>query len=307
VSAPEELVLLGSAADETRLLVHPLHGFSMPIPGHPALATPATPGPPAYHALVKMTDLPVELGVRIDALATSTDPQALAMSLTQAYAMSRAQEVRRVAPLRGRLLGHGFQGGANTIYVVRDAGPASQMEHVEVHTRQDGETTWAVYVTTRWVSSEVDVVRWAHLRTALGGQAYWDPASPRTNAPRLWPASSVFAEPDARLQLLPAAQGDAEKMSAELGPLGDDDANGLVDLLINTASGDDPPTGEVSEALIGAYCRRLVGRAPTTRAGETLLRNTPAIKTFHDLRAWCWQAIWALGHRPDQTDRSQLN
>lgn len=298
--------MLGAATDETRLLVHRGHGFSIPIPGRAVQETALPEGPPTYHALVTMTDLPVEIGVRIDELPSEMDPQALAMALTQAYATSRAQDLRRVAALRGRLLGQGFHGGANTIYVIRSADPPTRMEHIEVHTRQDGDKIWAVYVTTRWAPSEVDVVRWAHLRTALGGQAHWGADAPRTEPPRLWPARSRFAELDARLQLVPEAMGDADTMSTELGEISDDDANLTIDMLINTANADDPPTAEVSEALLEAYCRRIAGRAPS-QAAERLMRNTPAIATFHDLRAWCWQAIYAISHRPGQPDRSKLN
>jgi hypothetical protein len=296
------LVLLGDAADETRLLAAPGGGFSIPIPGHPVLVTWLPSGPPAYHAIVVLGDLPVELGVRIDALSTDVEPQALAASLTQAYAMSRAQEVGRVAPLRGRLLGAGFHGGANTIYVQRDPSPSPQMEHLHVHVHRDGATTWAVYVTTRWASADVDVVRWAHLRSATAGQEQWDAGAPRRTPPRLWPAHSSFADLDARLRLLPAAQNDAERMSTELGPLGDAEASTLVDALISTATGDDPPTAPVSDALLAAYVQRIAARAPA-RAGETLVRNTVGVRTFHDLRAWCWQAIWALGHRTGQPRR----
>lgn len=297
-------MLLGSPADETRLLAHRGRGFSIPIPGHPVLATALPPGPPAYDAVVTMTDLAIEIGVRIDTLPAGTEPLALASSLTQAYAVSRAREVRRVAPLRGRLLGDGFHAGANTIYQRRDGGPAALMEHVQVHVREDIDAgaTWAVYVTTRYAAADLDVVRWAHLRSAMAGQEQWNPAQPRTAAPPLWPAHSDFAELTARLLLLPEAHAEAQRKSTELGPLSEADAAAVVDELISTASGDEPPTAPVSEALIGAYCRRIAPRIPT-RAGETLMRNTPGIKTFHDLRAWCWQGIWAVGHRPDQPDR----
>ena len=299
--AADGFELLGAPADETRLLLHRGRGFSLPIPGHASrVAVPA--GPPAHDVAVAMADLAVEIGVRIDALPTAAEPAALAASLTQAYALARAAQVRRVAALRGRLLGEGFHAGANTIYQRRDTGPAPLMEHLQVLVRADDTTAWAVYVTTRYAAADLDVVRWAHLRSAMAGHERWEPAGPRTVAPLLWPAYSEFAELDARLRLLPAAQTEAHRKSRELGPLSEADAAAVVDELISAASGDEPPTAPVSEALIGAYCRRIAPRIPT-RAGETLLRNTPAIRTFHDLRAWCWQGIVAVGHRPDQPDR----
>jgi hypothetical protein len=304
VSDPAEgFVLLGTPADETRLLVHRGHGFSIPIPGHPVLAASIPPGLPAYDVVVELTDLPVEIGVRIDRMPLGPEPVALAATLTQAYAASRAAELRRVGPLRGRLLGQGFDGGANTIYARRDAGPAPQMEHVQVVVHEEDDATYAVYLTTRYAAADVDVVRWANLRTAMAGTQRWDADDPRTEAPRLWPAASAFAELGPRLLLSPAAHAEAQRKSAELGPLTEPQAAALVDVLISTATSDEPPTHDLHPHMLEIYCRQIAACGPT-QACEVILRNTPELRTIHDLRAWCWQGIWALGHRPGQVETS---
>ena len=228
----EGFELLGTPADETRLLVHRGRGFSIPIPGHPVLAASIPPAPPTYDVIVTLTDLAVEIGVRIDRMPLGPEPVALAAALTQAYATSRAADLRRVGGLRGRLLGDGFDGGANTIYARRDAGPAPQMEHVQVVVHEEDDATYAVYLTTRYAAADVDVVRWANLRTAMAGTQRWDAGDPRTEPPRLWPEASAFAEPGARLLLSPSAHAEAQRKSAELGQLTEAQAAALVDALI---------------------------------------------------------------------------
>jgi len=227
--------LLGDPADETRLLVHRQLGLSLPIPGHPTRVSAHPPAPPTYDVVIALDDLAVELGVRIDTLPAGGDPVALAAALTQAYAMSRSDQVRRVGALRGRLLGHGFHGGANTIYVRRDSGATPQMEHVQVVVHQTADATWAVYLTTRYASADIDVIRWAHLRSAMAGQQHWDAAAPRLVAPPLWPTTSAFAEPAARLRLTAAAQAEAEHKRDELGPLTEAEPTAPVDALIGSA------------------------------------------------------------------------
>jgi hypothetical protein len=99
----------------------------------------------------------------------------------------------------------------------------------------------------------------------MAGQEQWRPGQARLEAPRLWPARSDFAELDVRLRLLPEAQAEAQRKSAELEPLSKADAAAVVSELIATAGGDEPPTAPVSEALIGAYCRRIAPRLVLAR------------------------------------------
>ena len=291
-------MLLGVPADETRLLVHHGRALTIPLPGHPALAATLPAPPPAYDVVATLADLAVEIGVRVDELPRGNNPTALAASLTQAYALTRAQEVRRIMGLRPHQLGAGFDAGTNTIYTRRDAGPTPQMEHLTVLVRDDARATYAVHVTVRYAAADLDVVRWNHLRAALAGGPAWDDEAARTAPAALWPAESAFAALDARLQLTAAAQAEAERKATELGPLDEAAAAAFLDALVTTSGGDEPPTATVTPAMREGYCARVAAAGPT-RAGETLLRNSGELRTVHDVRAWCWQGIEAIRRRPD--------
>src|SRR4051794_19660259 len=125
--------LLGSAADETRLLVERETGYSIPIPGHPALAQPPATLP-AYAALVLMADQPINLGFRIDTLPVGVELQPLATALAATYATNRAGHAPGVTQLLGRELAHGATAGARSIYDVRETvtRDARSMEQLEV-------------------------------------------------------------------------------------------------------------------------------------------------------------------------------
>lgn len=81
-----------------------------------------------------------------------------------------------------------------------------------------------------------------------------------------------------------------------MGPLTDVEAGELTEQLLQVSNSDDPPTLEVHPYILEQTCRQLAMRGPP-RAIEAMLRNTKQIKTTHDLRAWCWQCIWAMRNR----------
>lgn len=134
--------LLGSDDDDTRILLNRAVGYSIPIPGRPRLA-PITGGRPAYHAIVKMSGHPIELGFRIDELPAGMDAGALAIALATAYATNRATAPADPAPVKGDALARSASAGASCLYTLLDPVGALSgeriMEQLEVTIRtRDG-------------------------------------------------------------------------------------------------------------------------------------------------------------------------
>ena len=294
--------LLGAPDDETRLLVHRASGYSTPIPGHPTLVAqdPRT-APPRYDAIVRLADLKLEHGVRIDELPAGTDPEELAQALARAYASDRAATPPNIRPVVPAGRPEGTRGAATAMYMLRDVSGTIEQLVVLVHPRDGG--LWALYHTIRHALREVTPVQWAHVRSATVDKQHWDPAAPRTVAPPLWPAHSAYAKPSATLELTPEAWSEAQAKAADVGPLDDRDTEQLVHVLLETANTDDTPTFQVPPVLIQLLTRRIAMIGPS-RATDVLLRNLSGVVTAHDLRAWCWQGIWAIGNRDDR-DASQ--
>jgi hypothetical protein len=300
--ADPDFELLGTSTDETRLLVHKGAGYSIPIPGHPVVAT-APAGSPAYGAIVRMADVPIEHGFRLDDLPTSTEPAGLAQALATAYANARAETPPPVRAVPPKLRADGAAAAASALYVLRDAADRS-MEHLVVTIKpRNAAAVWALYHTARYTIREVNPIRWAHVRTAIADKQHWDPAAPRRTTPALWPATSAFAECSAALKLTESAWAEASAKAAAIGPLADDETEALAKLILGMANNDDPPTLALHPYILELAMRQIAMQGPT-RAAEAILRNLAEVKTTHDLRAWCWQCVWAIGNRDDR-DPSQ--
>jgi len=290
-------VLLGAPEDETRLLLHRGCGFSIAIPGHPTLTTPSQPSP-RYDTLVTLSDLRIELGFRLDQLPTGTEPRALALTLATAYASERTDERPRPDALPPPLRARGADAAVRVSYAVRGHEPAT-IELLVVTVRRHDRGLWALYLTARHAVPDLNPVQWANVRAALLGHQHWEPAAPRTEATRVWPAASAFAELAAPLTLSAHAWSEAQHKAAAIGPLEDHQTERLVRLLVDVANGDQPPAVEIPDVLRQMIARQIIECGPA-RAAETICRDLDSATTAHDLRAWCWENIWAIGNRADR-------
>ena len=286
--------LLGVASDETRMLVHRASGYSIPIPGRPVLRDPVPGAKPTYDAIAMMTDLQIELGFRIDRLPTETDPQALAIALATAYGNARATEPPQLRPLAGDNLAKGATAGAWCSYLLRDV-PDRTMEQLEVSTRSDTGGVSALYFTVRYPIPIVNPVQWAHFHAAIRGHQRWNTDAIPTIAPTLWP-ESAFALSGVALTFTREADREADQKAAELGVIADDQTAELLKILLEFSNNDVQPTMELPQFLKTLIPNRLIAHGPADVA-QVLLRNFDQIKTMHDLRAWIWQCIWAMGNR----------
>jgi hypothetical protein len=285
------------ADGETRLLLHRGCGYSIAIPGQPAIATDLPAPPPAYDVVVRLSAPVMELGFRLDTLPVATEPVALATALALTYSAARAGEQPAMTPQPAVARAVGADAAVTGMYAVAPAALAT-MEHLMVLVRRSGDSLWALYGTIRFSRTDVNAIRWAHVRTAMMGAQHWDPAAARTSAPRLFPEASPLAEPSAKLDWTDDAWAEAQAKAADLGPLTDRQTQTLVQLLIDFTKSDDPPTLELHPAMIQLITQR-VSSIGASRAAEVLLRNVELVKTTHDLRAWCWQCVWAIGNRAD--------
>jgi hypothetical protein len=294
-------VLLGSPDDETRLLIHRGCGFSLALPGHPALAPPAQTSP-RYDTLVRLSDLPVEHGFRLDALPDGIEPRALALSVATTFASERADAPPSPEPLPSALRARGADIAVRTSYVVRGESPTT-VELLVVTVRRHERGVWVLYHTVRHAVSELDPVQWANIRAAVLAHQHWEPRTPRMETPSVWPKESALAEPSVAMTLSAPAWSDARSKAADIGRLEDQETERLVRLLVDIANGDLPPASEIPSFMHPMIARQIIECGPA-RAAETICRGLDSVRTAHDLRAWCWGNIWAIGNRARvRTDR----
>lgn len=282
-----DFALLGSVGDETRLLVHRSAGYSIPIPGHPTITEPTEPLP-KLDLVVTMTDLDVELGVRLDTLPSGMQPAALSIALATAFGTTRAGTAPTVRAAKADT--------ATALYEIK--GESDRLEHLTVAVKERDGGLWALYLIARYRIANVTPLQWANLRSAMFPNQHWDPAAPRASAPPLWPTASTFAMPTPALALTEQAAREASAKAADLGAMSRDVVVGLTDLLLDFSSQDQAPTEDMPQVILDMARRQLAARAPS-RVAEVLTRNLDAVKTVFDFRAWCWQCISAIGNRAE--------
>jgi hypothetical protein len=280
--------LLGDATDETRLLRH-ASGYSIAIPGHPAITT-APASPPGYDTVVTLADQPMDLGFRLDALPAGSEPKALAQTLALAYATGRGATSPKARSL-GSTVTPKRAAAAACLYPVGD-----QLENLVVIVRPRADGIDAIYMTARYATKDITPIRWAAVRAAMLTSHAWDPAAPRTAPPALWPSDSVFALPGVTMRFTEGAWAEAQAKARDVGALADDQTAELIQRFVELSNNDDPPLHPQHPYALGLVGRQLAMQGPTS-AVEVLIRNIDDIKSTHDLRAWCWQNIWAIGNR----------
>lgn len=284
--------LLGTARDELRLLVDPATGYSLALGGHPALVADDP-------VVVRLGDVPVELGLRIEVVPASIDPKALALATTSAYVKQRSDDasvkIKRISDDKRPL---DTVAGTHAIYRVRgtDADPVMEQLYLLLRATSDDQL-WALHQTTRFRSADLDVFEWAHLRAAIFDQSHWDPAFPRDiPPPTLWPRTSAFAVLSAKLDLTADAWRGARAKAEAIGELEPHSQRALFEALMTLAQSDDPPRHRLPKMVIDYYTRHLSAIGPA-HATDVLLRDLSTVETMHDFRAWAWQGFWAIARR----------
>jgi hypothetical protein len=292
-----EFELIGGDESETRLLRERTTGYSVPLPGRPVLVA-APDGTPRYDVIVRLRDVDVEHGFRLDTVPSSVDPQALAKALATAYATTRSAKPPNVVPIAQRFRPAGVL-GAHATYALASTENDPMIEHLWLLVHPLPSGVWVLYQTTRFRTSSLNQIEWAHLRASILDQREWDAAHPRDIAPALWP-ESAFARPSGKLELTDAAHEESVAKADAIGPLTDEETLTLAQVLREIAQADQTPRFAVVPAQLQECMRRVANSAPS-RAAEAMLRNLERCKTMHDLRGWTWQCAWAIGNRTDRT------
>jgi hypothetical protein len=288
-----EFELLGTDAEDVRLLRASGVGYSIALVGHPRLA-PHPEGPTTYDVVLALGDLVAHHGFRIDELPAQTEPQALAEALVASYRSGRAinNEARiRKLPVRPPWM----LGGAEVIYGRRDvAEPTMEQVWVMIHAAPSGY--WALFHTTWFHNKDVNNLRWAHLRASFIDQHAWD-GKPRDTSPEIWPPSAITL-PTAKLDLTADAWNEVAAKAADVGHISTQQVLGIAALLRGFAQEPFPPRAAVPELVLDTVRLRLTQHGPP-EAAAALLRNLDECKTRHDLRGWVWQCTLALGNRAE--------
>jgi hypothetical protein len=290
-----EFELLGGDDTETRLLRERTTGYSLAIPGHPALI-PIVDDGPRYDVLIQLRAVPARLGFRIDDLPTTLDPKELSRALATSYATSRAVTPPFVKPLPTSMRPASSTGGAHAVYPLGDTAEPT-IEQIWIVLRPSPTGVWALYHTMWFRTADVNTIHWGHLRASMVDQHEWDPANPREAAPQIWPASTI-GKPSAKLDLTDDGWREAQAKATEVGSLTPQQVTSVGDVLRDMAQTDQPPRSEVVEMRLDTIKARISMSVPP-QAAQVLLRNLAECRTMLDLRAWCWQCAWAVGNRTE--------
>lgn len=284
------LALTGQDGDETRVLYHPTKGYSVVVPGRPRLELDPR-GMPGYDAVVRLEDVPVEIGVQFEQVGELRPYWMGPVDLTKSYVQYRTYSRVEPEPMKAELVPAGAAAAMDCLYVLRQK-PRLQMEYlVTSQDRLDAESE-VVYLTVRFASEDLNPACWANLRAALLAGQRWDGTHAQLPG---WPAS-VFASSDARMELTPPAWAEAQAKARAVVAVPDAEAEEWISRLTALATGDEPPWAEVTAEGREAVRMFLAGRGgEETRA--VLERKLDEVTTAHDLRAWCWQNMWALINR----------
>lgn len=290
-----EYELLGPDDAETRILRERTTGYSLAIPGYPALIPVVADGP-KYDALVQLRALPARLGFRIDDLPTALDPKELAKALATSYATSRAVKPPFVKPMPTTMRPASSVAGADAVYPLRDTpDPTIEQLWIVIHPSPTG--MWALYCTTWFRTADVNTFHWGHLRASMVDQHAWDRANPREAAPQIWPTSAI-GKPSAKLDLTDEGWREAQAKAADVGTMEPQQVRAVAEVLLDMVQSDQVPRAEVVEMRLDTIKARVSMSVPP-QAAQVLLRNLGECRTMLDLRAWCWQCAWAVGNRAE--------
>ncbi len=268
--------LLGCAEDETRLVRAPLCGYSIALAGHPRVET-APEGRAAYDIVVALHDIPIHHGFRIDEISAQREPQTLALEFVAAYRNQRAKQLNATVkplPIRPDWL----LGGAHVIYALRDQ-PEPTMEQVWVTLRSSPAGFWVLFHTTWFKTSDVDQLRWSHVRASFIDQHAWD-GTLRETVPNIWPQSTITL-PLAKLDLTESAWEAAGVKAADLGPLTTEQETSLIDAGRTFAASDLSPRTHIPDSVRDIVRTRVMQAAPS-EAAAVLLGDLDSCTTRHD-------------------------
>lgn len=273
--------------DGTWLLRDRTSNYSVALIGSPTVCA-GTDDVVRYDVIVKLGDVEIEYGVRIDDIPAPTDPKALAETLAFAYAKNRALGAPPVSNIPEPYLPTGAVGGAKAQYRLR--GSETEIERVWIATKASPTGVWALYFTTRANLEVVNPIGWSHLLSTLNGQHRWGDDLPRTP---IWPTTSSIALPKAELELTDAAYEDARAMARDL--VGHEIGDTVIGTLSRLAQTDEPPAATIDQA------RRETARAKIStllapKTAEILFRDLERCETMLDFRGWVWQCVWAIGN-----------
>jgi uncharacterized protein (TIGR02996 family) len=285
--------LRGEDGEETRLLVHAERGYSIAVAGRPRVGTTTGEGP-RYDIVLKMDDVPVELGFRMDAVETQIEAPQLVPALTLAYAQSRASNPEQISPntLVGKMLAPGATAGGHVVYPLR--GEDDAMEYVAITGKQDAGVVHALHMTVRYRKSDVTPFAWSNLRPALMFHQSWTAA--KSPSMQVWPVTSCFVPCSARFQLTDAAREEGRAKSQEIGVLSAEDVDRIAGALLEATMANWAPSSPWHESLTEEAARDIARAMPSVVA-QVLLRNIDKVESVHDFRGWLWQCFWSVGNR----------
>lgn len=291
--------LSGNDGDETRLVRHPHFEYSIAIPGRPRLAAARLDGP-SYDIVVEATDVPIQIGLRIDEDAKGQTEKEIVAAALASYHDGRARiaDTKPPAPLLGRALTRGAGFGMRMNYEL--AGDAERaMEFLAVVAKKRSErTTFVLYLTVRYHRGDVTPFVWSNFRAALLWHQSWVPWMPAS--PDVWPESS-FLQRSARFLLTEEALRRARTQAEQVSALTAEQVDKIASYLIEATNLEIAPAAAWPDHY-GDDVIDAIERAVPRNVSRVLLADFDQVRTGHDYRGWLWSCYLAIGNRPDQSD-----
>ncbi|HEY0255699.1 MAG TPA: hypothetical protein VGC41_29420, partial [Kofleriaceae bacterium] len=283
------------AEDDVRLWVNRAAGYAIALPGAPWVVE-GPDGVPRYDAVVQLSDLPLNIGIRIDTIPTQIEPTALVTSLALAYAKNRVDAAVKGQHVAEGNLPRGAVAGISCTYSLRqaDASGPGMMEHLYVAARPAGANVEVLYLTARFHVPGVNPFQWRQFRGAIFGQQRWDGSGLDGPPPRLFP-DGVIAHPGVSLAFTDHGMAEASAKAELIARQPEEVVSTLMSTLLGHISEEAPPMMELPHVFSHLIPSRMRQALPEGLA-EVLLRNFDEVTTFHDLRAWAWQCVWAVGN-----------
>jgi len=152
----------------------------MTIPGRPWLSDGEV-GPPKCDVMIRLRDLNVQIGARLDNLTSDVqgialsraNAQPLAAMLAHAHATQRATEHSLIGLVLGDPIVAGVDACAFCSYAISDEQPPA-MEYVSVSVYSHATGLWALYQMVRFSMKDLTETQWARLQSVLQDSQTWD-------------------------------------------------------------------------------------------------------------------------------------
>lgn len=297
-----DIELLRAADEDCALLCDRRAGFSVIVPGRPALAAqpgqPGQPGPkpaePGPDLTVTLADLPVSLQLRSHPPPSMREPRSFLEGFVRAHATGRSPQVVKVRNLEGELLTRwGIDAAASAVYKLSSRFSTSGDSEELLALCRGGHVLTLI---KRFSTEPASQVGLTLLGSALSGTLSWHGSPPPAAPPKLWPPSRILL-PGLFGRLTAECRARAERLAPTFA-MDEDDRAALGVRIETLLTGSEAPAAVLkSDALLQAT-RFIAQVCPRPAQEDAVAELLKEVRTAHDLRGAALLLLHILQRRP---------